>query len=116
VQEELAPKAASAKSNELDEVRAPVGNVKPENVIEEDGSVRIFWLDQMELDGVVHLVGKVLDRNTGRYVSACVSVGGIKRNLFVKPRAKRVRKWGAVGCGGVPGLTRQTMASRRTSK
>lgn len=89
VQESL---AAPVKSGELDEVRAPVGNVKPENVLETDGSLRIFWLDQMELEGVVHLVGKVLDRNTGRYVSACVSVNGIQRNLFVKPRAKRYRE------------------------
>jgi DNA polymerase alpha subunit A len=80
------------KSGELEQVRAPVGSVKPENVLEEDGTLRIFWLDQMEQDGVVHLVGKVLDRNTGRYVSACLSINGIKRNLFVKPRAKRVRE------------------------
>jgi DNA polymerase alpha subunit A len=80
------------KSSELDVVKAPTGSVKVENVIEEDGTVRMFWLDQMEQDGVVHLVGKVLDRQTNKYVSACVSVNGIKRNLFVKPRAKRFRE------------------------
>lgn len=87
VQESLDPKV-----KELDEVKAPVGSVKAENVLEPDGTLKLFWLDQMEMDGVVHMVGKVLDRNTGRYVSACLSVNGIERNLFVKPRPKRVRK------------------------
>ena len=77
---------------ELEEVKPPVGNVKSENVLEADGTLELFWLDQMELDGAVHLVGKVLDRNTGRYVSACLSINGIERNLFVKPRPKRVRE------------------------
>ena len=87
VQESLDPKV-----KELDEVKAPVGNVKSENVLEPDGSLKLFWLDQMEMDGVVHMVGKVLDRATNRYVSACLSINGIERNLFVKPRAKRVRE------------------------
>jgi DNA polymerase alpha subunit A len=85
VQETLVPQKAS----ELDEVKAAVGLVKADNVLEADGGLRMFWLDFMEQDGVVHLVGKVLDRQSGKYVSACVSVNGIKRNLFVKPRAKR---------------------------
>jgi DNA polymerase alpha subunit A len=80
------------KTNELDEVKAQIGSVKAENVLEEDGSLRIFWLDHMEQDGVIHLVGKVVDRASGKFVSACLSVQGIKRNLFVKPRARRFRK------------------------
>lgn len=87
VQQSLDPKV-----KELEEVKPPVGNVKSENVLEADGTLKLFWLDQMELDGAVHLVGKVLDRNTGRYVSACLSINGIERNLFVKPRPKRVRE------------------------
>jgi len=79
----------TAPKSDLDAVRAPAGNVKAENVLEEDGSLRIFWLDFLEQDGVVHLVGKVFDRNSRKYVSACVSVKGIQRNLFVKPRQKR---------------------------
>ncbi len=86
VQESLLP---SPKSSEFDEIKAPQGSVRAENVLEEDGNLRIFWLDYMEQDGEVHFVGKVLDRQSGKYVSACVSVSGIQRNLFVKPRAKR---------------------------
>ncbi|EIW68554.1 hypothetical protein TREMEDRAFT_31892 [Tremella mesenterica DSM 1558] len=82
--ETLAP-----KTQELETVTAPVGSIKQENVLEEDGTLRMFWLDFIEQDGVVHLVGKVLDRQSGKYVSACVSVNGIQRNLFVKPRPKR---------------------------
>lgn len=85
VQESLLP---TPKSSEFDEVKAPQGSVRAENVLEDDGNLRIFWLDYMEQDGVVHFVGKVLDRQSGKHVSACVSVSGIQRNLFVKPRAK----------------------------
>ncbi|WOO77500.1 DNA polymerase alpha catalytic subunit [Vanrija pseudolonga] len=75
--------------SDLDAVRVPQGSTKPENVLEADGSLRIFWLDFLEQEGVIHLVGKVLDRASGKYVSACVSVNGIQRNLFVKPRQNR---------------------------
>lgn len=88
VQESL----VAPKTSELDEVKAQIGSVKAENVLEEDGSLRIFWLDHMEQDGVIHLVGKVVDRASGKFVSACLSVQGIKRNLFVKPRARRFRR------------------------
>ncbi|WWC58983.1 uncharacterized protein I303_101529 [Kwoniella dejecticola CBS 10117] len=77
------------KVSELDEVKASFGSVKAENVLEKDGSLSMFWLDHFEQDGVVLFVGKVLDKQSGKYVSACVSINGIERNLFVKPRAKR---------------------------
>lgn len=77
------------KTSDIDEVKAPMGSTRAENVLEENGSLRIFWLDHLEQDGAIHLVGKVLDRQTGKYVSACVTVNGIQRNLFVKPRVKR---------------------------
>jgi DNA polymerase alpha subunit A len=88
VQDSLLP----TKTSDIAEVKAHIGSVKAENVLEKDGSLRIFWLDHMEQDGLIHLVGKALDRATGRYVSACVTVNGIQRNLFVKPRAKRYGK------------------------
>ncbi|KAK8846576.1 hypothetical protein IAR55_005662 [Kwoniella newhampshirensis] len=88
IQESLLPQS-SPKTSELDEVRAPTGSTKSENVLEEDGSLRIFWLDHLEQDGVVHFIGKVLDRQTGKYVSSCLTINGIQRNLFVKPRSKR---------------------------
>ncbi|BEJ14180.1 hypothetical protein CspHIS471_0313540 [Cutaneotrichosporon sp. HIS471] len=81
--------AALADNADLDAVRVPQGFTKAENVLEEDGSLNMFWLDFQEQDGVVHLIGKVLDRQSGKYVSACVSVQGFQRNLFVKPRSKR---------------------------
>lgn len=87
VQDALAPTVS-----DLDEVKAPMGSTKADNVLEKDGSLRMFWLDHLEQDGVVHLVGKVQDRQTGKWVSACVSVNGIQRNLYVKPRPKRYCK------------------------
>ena len=89
VQDSLFP---ISKPSELDEVKAQPGSVRAENVLEDDSSLRIFWLDYMEQDGIVHFVGKVFDRQSGKFVSACVSVNGIQRNLFVKPRTNRFGK------------------------
>ncbi|WWC87362.1 uncharacterized protein L201_002251 [Kwoniella dendrophila CBS 6074] len=89
IQESLLQPQTPVKGSELEEVKAPVGSTKAENVLEKDGSLSMFWLDHFEQDGVVLFVGKVLDKQTGKYVSACVSINGIERNLFVKPRAKR---------------------------
>ena len=86
VQDSLLP---ISKPSEFDEVKAQPGSVRADNVLEDDGNLRIFWLDYMEQDGIVHFVGKVFDRQSGKFVSACVSVNGIQRNLFVKPRTKR---------------------------
>lgn len=109
VQESLIPQA---KVSELEEVKVSSGSIKAENVLEANGNLRIFWLDFMEQDGVIHLVGKVLDRQSGKYVSACLSINGIKRNLFVKPRPKRYCEPSRVRLM----LTSQLAGSRPTSK
>jgi DNA polymerase alpha subunit A len=54
--------------------------------LEEDGSIRFYWLDVTENQGVLTFIGKVLDKETKKYVSASVTVEGIDRNLFVLPR------------------------------
>jgi DNA polymerase alpha subunit A len=59
-------------------------------VLEDDGSVNLFWFDYFELEGNVHLVGKVRDKESGSWVSCCVTVGGIQRNIFVLPREQRL--------------------------
>lgn len=71
----------------------PTNNAIPataENVLEADGSLRIFFLDAYEAreKGEVYLFGKVLDRGTNRHVSICVQVNGIQRRLFVLPRPR----------------------------
>ncbi|KAG8945626.1 DNA-directed DNA polymerase alpha catalytic subunit pol1 [Tulasnella sp. 424] len=68
------------------------------NALEEDGSLRFFWLDYLELDGKLYFVGKVLDRGADgkkkNWVSCCVTVDGIERNLFVRPREFQLDKDG----------------------
>ena len=61
--------------------------------VEEDGSLRFYWIDYLELDGKVYFVGKVLDKQTNRYVSCCVTVEGLERNLYILPRNRRVGAW-----------------------
>ena len=53
---------------------------------EEDGSIRFFWLDYVEHNGVLHFIGKVFDKESKKYVSSCMTVEGIDRNLYVLPR------------------------------
>ena len=59
--------------------------------LEEDGSLRMFWLDYLEAEGgKVHFIGKVLDKATGRFVSCCATVEGIERNVYVLPRERTI--------------------------
>ncbi|KAH9479795.1 DNA polymerase alpha catalytic subunit [Psilocybe cubensis] len=62
------------------------------SALEEDGSLRFFWIDYMELDGLLYFIGKLKEKTSGTWISCCVKVEGIKRNLFVLPREKRVEQ------------------------
>jgi DNA polymerase alpha subunit A len=62
------------------------------SALEPDGSLRFFWLDYLELDGRIYFIGKLKDKNSGAWVSCCVTVEGVQRNLFVLPREKRVEE------------------------
>ncbi|KAH9072265.1 DNA polymerase alpha catalytic subunit [Lactarius deliciosus] len=55
------------------------------SALEEDGSFRFFWLDYLEHEGVLYFIGKTLDKNSKSYVSCCVTVANLQRNLFVLP-------------------------------
>lgn len=65
------------------------GKVKAQDVMEEDGSVQMFWLDYAEVNGSLCLFGKVKNKNTGSYVSAFVKVDNILRKLYFLPRDYR---------------------------
>ncbi|KAH7885786.1 hypothetical protein F5I97DRAFT_1936758 [Phlebopus sp. FC_14] len=58
--------------------------------LNDDGSLLMFWLDYLENNGKLYLVGKVKDRTSNAWVSACLAVEGIQRNLFILPRPLRV--------------------------
>jgi len=51
-----------------------------------DGTLRMFWIDACEERGVIYLFGKAWNGQTKSYVSCCVVVKNIERNLFVLPR------------------------------
>lgn len=82
VEEDVTPAAAKGrgktkKQQEEEESKQP------------ERTLRMYWLDYLETNGVVHLIGKALDKMTGKYISCCVSIHGIERNLFVLPRSRR---------------------------
>ncbi|KAG6831739.1 hypothetical protein H0H87_004008 [Tephrocybe sp. NHM501043] len=60
------------------------------SALEPDGSLRFFWLDYLEHEGKLYFVGKLKDKASGAWVSCCVTIENIQRNLFVLPREKRV--------------------------
>ncbi|KAG6896542.1 hypothetical protein C0992_007538 [Termitomyces sp. T32_za158] len=60
------------------------------SALETDGSLRFFWLDYLEHEGKLYFVGKIKDKTSGAWVSCCVTVEGVQRNLFVLPRERRV--------------------------
>jgi DNA polymerase alpha subunit A len=66
-----------------------VGKLKPECAVEEDGSVRMFWFDYIEVNGSLCLFGKVKDKTTGNYASCFVKVDNILRKLYFLPREYR---------------------------
>jgi DNA polymerase alpha subunit A len=66
-----------------------VGKMKPEHALEEDGSLRFFWIDYTEINGSLCLFGKVKDKSTGGYASCFVKIDNIFRELYFLPREHR---------------------------
>lgn len=67
------------------------GKLDHNDVIEDDGSLRMFWTDYSEVNGSLCLFGKVKNRKTGTFASCFVKVDNILRKLFFLPRAHRQR-------------------------
>ncbi|KAF2084839.1 hypothetical protein K490DRAFT_48247 [Saccharata proteae CBS 121410] len=66
-----------------------IGKLSPERAVEEDGSLRMFWLDYAEINGSLCLFGKVKDKQTGSFVSCFVKVDNILRTVYFLPREFR---------------------------
>jgi hypothetical protein len=58
------------------------------DIFDDNGHSKMWWYDAYERKekGYVYIFGKVLNKKTNRYVSCCVTVKNIERNLFVLPR------------------------------
>ncbi|KAF8624027.1 hypothetical protein AX17_007233 [Amanita inopinata Kibby_2008] len=61
-------------------------------VLESDGSLCFFWLDYLEQDGKIYFTGKLRDKVSGGWLSCCITIEGLQRNLFVLPRERRVEQ------------------------
>lgn len=69
------------------------GKLRPQDVLEEDGGLRMFWLDYTEVNGSLCLFGKIKNKNSGKYVSCFVKVDNILRKLYFLPRERRHRQY-----------------------
>ena len=65
------------------------GKLRPQDALEEDGTLNMFWLDYTEVNGSLCLFGKVKNKKTGSFVSAFVKVDNILRKLYFLPREYR---------------------------
>ena len=89
--------AWTAVANKLNVVTTPstdthmFGKMRPQDAIEEDGSLRMFWLDYTEVNGSLCLFGKVRNKTNGQYVSAFVKVDNVLRKLYFLPREYKYR-------------------------
>ncbi|KAI0369754.1 hypothetical protein BV20DRAFT_967411 [Pilatotrama ljubarskyi] len=72
----------------------PARTATPTNlsILEEDGSLRFYWLDYLEHEGKLYFIGKTQDKKTKTWVSICVTVENLQRNLFVLPRERRMEE------------------------
>ncbi|KAI8373058.1 DNA polymerase family B-domain-containing protein [Radiomyces spectabilis] len=82
-------------AEDVDALKVGNGNKSDEQnlkVFDEDGGVKFWWYDAYERreKGYVYLFGKVLDQSNNNYISCCVIVKNIERNLFVLPRSHRL--------------------------
>ncbi|UZJ56615.1 hypothetical protein CBS101457_005935 [Exobasidium rhododendri] len=76
--------SASAQAKSASSKMVSSSKVKP---FEADGrQLRFFWLDYTEQQGVIYLMGKVKDQESGKYVSACLQVEGIERCVYFLPK------------------------------
>lgn len=69
-----------------------LGKLEAQDFVEEDGSIKMFWMDYSEVNSNLCLFGKVKDRKSGKYVSTFLKVDGIMRNLYFLPRETRFRR------------------------
>ena len=78
----------------LGSTSASSASVSSSNItaLEPDGSLRFFWLDYLELDGKLYFIGKLKDKASGIWVSCCVTIENLERNIFVLPRDKRAEQ------------------------
>ena len=106
------PPSGAARKREADgpattsiEAFIPPGVVDDDDDLASGGTLRMFWLDFFEHeiktdDGPIkqlYLIGKVWDRagrsgsrdgKPGKWVSCCLKIDGLERNLFVCPRER----------------------------
>ncbi|KAJ2850481.1 DNA-directed DNA polymerase alpha catalytic subunit pol1 [Coemansia brasiliensis] len=93
--EEKAPQGQSWMDVQLEMTKHPVLPRQESSASEMDlggtsGTVHLYWIDVMEKNGALYLIGK--ESCPQGFRSCCVKITGIKRNLFVLPRLDQATK------------------------
>ncbi|GMM32796.1 DNA-directed DNA polymerase alpha catalytic subunit [Saccharomycopsis crataegensis] len=64
------------------------GRATADEVLDENGNFKMYWMDYAEADNSLLLFGKI-KTNSGAYVSNILQVNGIEKELFFLPRKTR---------------------------
>ncbi|KAG9284047.1 hypothetical protein G9A89_022821 [Geosiphon pyriformis] len=79
----------STLNNVFTNTNPSIGVFDIADIVENDGTLKMFWLDAFENNGVLYLIGKVFSKAARHFVSCCVQVLGMERSVFFLPRAYR---------------------------
>ena len=94
--EEVDPSSWTQITNKLNVIQSTPasettnsGKLQARDAVEENGSLRFFWIDYAELNGNLLLFGKVKNKTSGHFASCFVKVDNIMRKLYFLPREYR---------------------------
>ncbi|KAI8333396.1 hypothetical protein BC941DRAFT_358178 [Chlamydoabsidia padenii] len=80
---------ANVKSDILDATEVKEESTSMD-LLESDGTLNFWWYDAYEHreKGSVYLFGKILNKGSKNYISCCLAVHNIERNVFILPRTQ----------------------------
>jgi DNA polymerase alpha subunit A len=71
---------------------ASAANSSEISALEPDGSLRFYWLDYLKHEEKLYFVGKLKDNVSNAWVSCCVTIEGIRCNLFVLSHKQHIEQ------------------------
>lgn len=93
--EAIDPSSWTSVTSKLNVLSSPhsdapaAGKLRPEDALEQDGSLHVFWIDYTEVNGSLCLFGKVKNKRNGQYLSCFIKIDNILRKLYFLPRQHR---------------------------
>jgi DNA polymerase alpha subunit A len=80
---------ATADNDTVGSTLKPIASssITAANLLEPNDTFHFYWLDYLEVDGKVYFIGKTREKQRRTWVSCCVMLEDIQRNLYIFPRS-----------------------------